>query len=876
MEPFAGVILGFLFLRFLVSLANLIMQQWLHNGELQQNPLVSILIPARNEENNLGELLSSIMKQDYQNYEVFVYDDLSEDNTEAIAKEYVKKDQRFHLITGEPLPEGWLGKNHACHQLSLHANGNYLLFMDADVNIKKGLIKNSLAHSKKYSLQLFSIFPRQRMHSFGEKITVPLMNWILLSLLPLYLIRTSSRKSLAAANGQFMLFDAKTYHKHYFHEMLKGHKVEDIAILKKMKAIGYSCHTVASNGQIECRMYKGFKDAAQGFPKNGFAAKRVALVIGNSNYRDAPLRNPANDASDIAAALKRLNFNVVLIKNASERDMKRAIRSFGQSLSAAEVRLFYYAGHGMQVRGTNYLIPLGAEVRAEDEVEYEAVDAGLVLSKMRSSSPGVNIILLDACRNNPFARSFRSGSRGLARMDAPTGTIIAYATAPGGVAADGSGRNGLFTKHLLKHIERKGMALDDVLRRVRKGVAQETSSKQVPWASESLLTEVFLCGPSGEMLADGSTYAAPADQSPKLGSLRIESQPTGADIFMNNKYIGISPLTLNDLSTGRVTIRAQKSGYSSREKVTSVLSGQTNFVSFPLSSVKRIASPARLYVSPYPEDAKIRILNIGPRYSRGMTLKPGRYHVEVSKPGYKTTRRWVTLSDGNLNVSINLEKRDSVSSKDIPVAQKSKYGPNLRRARARAESLRLTADRVLRPGDDLRQAVSGAKSGATFVLERGVYRVRGEWKIKRPVHLVGAGPDAVEIIIEKFSINAPGGMVKFEGLSVRMDSNLKRAAIYASNSNVLLENCRVSGAIYSGFESSGGRAVATACEITGNKAAGIFIYKGCKGTFRGNHIRNNDLQGISVKTDADALVEGNLIENNKQAGIYVYKNGKGT
>jgi len=612
------------------------------------------------------------------------------------------------------------------------------------------------------------------------------------------------------------------------------------------------------------------------FPKNGFAAKRVALVIGNSNYRDAPLRNPANDASDIAAALKRLNFNVVLIKNASERDMKRAIRSFGQSLSAAEVRLFYYAGHGMQVRGTNYLIPLGAEVSAEDEVEYEAVDAGLVLSKMRSSSPGVNIILLDACRNNPFARSFRSGSRGLARMDAPTGTIIAYATAPGGVAADGSGRNGLFTKHLLKHIERKGMALDDVLRRVRKGVAQETSSKQVPWASESLLTEVFLCGPSGEMLADGSTYAAPADQSPKLGSLRIESQPTGADIFMNNKYIGISPLTLNDLSTGRVTIRAQKSGYSSREKVTSVLSGQTNFVSFPLSSVKRIASPARLYVSPYPEDAKIRILNIGPRYSRGMTLKPGRYHVEVSKPGYKTTRRWVTLSDGNLNVSINLEKRDSVSSKDIPVAQKSKYGPNLRRARARAESLRLTADRVLRPGDDLRQAVSGAKSGATFVLERGVYRVRGEWKIKRPVHLVGAGPDAVEIIIEKFSINAPGGMVKFEGLSVRMDSNLKRAAIYASNSNVLLENCRVSGAIYSGFESSGGRAVATACEITGNKAAGIFIYKGCKGTFRGNHIRNNDLQGISVKTDADALVEGNLIENNKQAGIYVYKNGKGT
>jgi len=220
-------------------------------------------------------------------------------------------------------------------------------------------------------------------------------------------------------------------------------------------------------------------------------SQKTALVIGNGAYSSSPLRNPVNDASDIASALKKLGFKVILKTNANQRTMKKSIRTFGKELRNGGVGLFYYAGHAVQVRGTNYLIPIGAKIESESEVEYEAIDAGRVLGKMEDAGNGLNIIILDACRDNPFARSFRTSEKGLARMDTPTGSILAYATAPGSIAADGSGRNGLYTSKLLKHMATPGLEIEKVFKKVRIDVLRSSNKKQVPWESSSLIGEFY-------------------------------------------------------------------------------------------------------------------------------------------------------------------------------------------------------------------------------------------------------------------------------------------------------------------------------------------------------------------------------------------------
>lgn len=213
---------------------------------------------------------------------------------------------------------------------------------------------------------------------------------------------------------------------------------------------------------------------------------RVALVVGNSAYHDAPLKNPANDASDVAAALKTAGFSVKLLTDATREQMEKAISAFGREIKPGGISMFYYAGHGIQANSLNYLIPVDSRIDSEDEIPSRGIDVNLVLRKMDSARSRVNLIILDACRNNPFARSFRSASRGLAQMAAPKGSVIVYATDPGSVAADGSGRNGVFTKHLLAHMSTPGIEVEQMLKQVRGGVETETHGRQVPWTNTSL------------------------------------------------------------------------------------------------------------------------------------------------------------------------------------------------------------------------------------------------------------------------------------------------------------------------------------------------------------------------------------------------------
>ena len=220
---------------------------------------------------------------------------------------------------------------------------------------------------------------------------------------------------------------------------------------------------------------------------------RQALVIGNGNYAHAGvLRNPANDAKAIGRTLEQLGFKVTTLTDADERQMDQAIRKFGRQLRGGNgVGLFYYAGHGMQIDGENYLLPIDINPSNEFDVTYDAVPVGKLLGQMQVAENKMNIVILDACRNNPFARSFRSSSKGLAQVVAPTGSFISYATAPGDVAADGDGQNGLFTEKLLQHMQTPGLKLEEVFKRVRADVQRDSNNKQVPWDSSSVTGDFF-------------------------------------------------------------------------------------------------------------------------------------------------------------------------------------------------------------------------------------------------------------------------------------------------------------------------------------------------------------------------------------------------
>lgn len=216
-------------------------------------------------------------------------------------------------------------------------------------------------------------------------------------------------------------------------------------------------------------------------------AQRLALVIGNNAYTDGLLKNPINDARAMATTLRELGFEVRVLENADRTAMQRAVVEFGRKLNHDTVGLFYFAGHGMQVRGANYLIPVKASIESEDEVEVEGVDVAYVMARMATAKNQFNIVILDACRNNPFQRSFRSVSNGLAAISAPTGTLIAYATAPGSVASDGDAANGIYTSELVKAIRQPGLSMEEAFKQARGGVIARTQGKQTPWESSSVV-----------------------------------------------------------------------------------------------------------------------------------------------------------------------------------------------------------------------------------------------------------------------------------------------------------------------------------------------------------------------------------------------------
>jgi len=330
-------------------------------------------------------------------------------------------------------------------------------------------------------------------------------------------------------------------------------------------------------------------------------AQRYALVIGNSNYGQemGRLKNPVNDARDMAKLLINKGFKVTTVIDASKREMKTKISQFSQRLDKDSIGLFFFAGHGVQVNNNNYLVPIKAAIETEVDVEFEAINANYILHKMKESENKINIVILDACRNNPYASSFRSiGQRGLTRINPTEGTLVLYASSPGQVASDGAKRNGLFTQHLLQQISQSTYKIEDIFKSVARGVNKDSARKQLPWYEGMILGDFY--------------FTQTKDQPIKLES-----------------------------STPKVT-------------KTPVTTQQAD---------------AYLIIATTPSNARVRILNITPKYRDGIKLKTGRYHIEVSAAGYRKQTQWLTLDAGNTQQQITLARLPKVSEQNNMKAQ---------------------------------------------------------------------------------------------------------------------------------------------------------------------------------------------------------------
>lgn len=242
-------------------------------------PLISVLIPARNEAGNIGDCLLSMQKQEYPNFEVLVLDDKSTDNTAAIMKKFADTDNRFRFITGEPLPEGWVGKAHACHQLAKCANGDWLLFTDADTIHKPNMIGSVLTLFLQNRPTLLSGFPQQKAASLIEKIIIPVFYFILMAWMPLWYFQQSKKPMPGMANGQFLLFKREDYWKVGGHEAVKSRILEDVWLGAEVYRKGGRVFTVNLSPVVSCRMYKDFSSMWNGFAKSIYGVTQSSLAL---------------------------------------------------------------------------------------------------------------------------------------------------------------------------------------------------------------------------------------------------------------------------------------------------------------------------------------------------------------------------------------------------------------------------------------------------------------------------------------------------------------------------------------------------------------------------------------------------------------------
>lgn len=286
--------------------------------------------------------------------------------------------------------------------------------------------------------------------------------------------------------------------------------------------------------------------------------RRVALVIGNSAYAQGPLVNPVNDARAMAKQLRSLGFDVVLRENLKARDIGGVYREFRSKIAPGGVALVFYAGHGVQFKGQNYFPAIDADIHSEEDVPLQSLNLGNLLDNMEEAKAGVSLVFLDACRDNPFARRFRSSTRGLAKVEAASGTLIHYATKPGSVASDGEGKNGTYTEALLAMMSQPGVPVEQMLKRVANRVVDKTKGKQEPWVEGSLRGDFYFVfqGPTAVNVQQAQADPEGETWSAAQGANTISGYQTYLDAYPNGRYSHAAKIKLTDLQKP-ATIRTE-------------------------------------------------------------------------------------------------------------------------------------------------------------------------------------------------------------------------------------------------------------------------------------------------------------------------------
>jgi len=301
-------------------------------------------------------------------------------------------------------------------------------------------------------------------------------------------------KDLREGEGTYYYKDGRIVHGKF-----KGGKlIEDLTVKKDTAAVVVNVDTASNNRPDPLQNNQSQANQQHLFPTGGIIPneKRFALIIGNSNYSKLPLKNPKNDATAIAAELRKMGFEVWLLLDASKRDMKQAIRDFGQQLKDNKaVGLFFYAGHGIQADAKNYILPIDADIRKAQDIEFEALDLGRVFVELEYAENPMNIVILDACRDNPYKSQFGEKAKNYTGFtlvqNAPVNSLIAFSTAPNAVASDGTGNNGLYTEELVKVLPEKGLKLEDIFKKVRSSVRKASNGKQIPWENSSIESDFY-------------------------------------------------------------------------------------------------------------------------------------------------------------------------------------------------------------------------------------------------------------------------------------------------------------------------------------------------------------------------------------------------
>lgn len=304
-------------------------------------------------------------------------------------------------------------------------------------------------------------------------------------------------------------------------------------------------------------------------PLPALAEKRIALIVGNSDYAVGPLENPKRDATLMAATLAEVGFEVTHLENANLREFQRGLVDFIRALQVAgedSVGLFYYAGHGIQSEGENYLVPVDADLRDVLDLRIQTLDTSTIMASLRSAGNRLNLVILDACRNNPFRSATRSGTGGLAQVDAPSGTLVAYSTAPGSVAEDGSGRNSPYSLALAKAIRQPGQAIEQVFKQVRIEVMEKTGSRQIPWESSSLTGDFFFMPPVEQTSVEVTPTTPESGQAPSQDdkemvfwlAIQESTNPKSFEAYLqaypNGAFAPLAQLKIAELSAEEPTV----------------------------------------------------------------------------------------------------------------------------------------------------------------------------------------------------------------------------------------------------------------------------------------------------------------------------------